>query len=135
MPSHEVPISVQVSLIRELMAMVKFDMYELRLSSNTNKPPVIEMAKPMENTFNCGAARVITPNVKFTTNKAQIAEIAIDSAHWNIVAPKKIMADSCGGVKALGATGKVSKLNNSKRRKTKCPSTAKNTRVVSTVKN
>ena len=46
-----------------------------------------------------------------------------------------MMASSPGGVKAPGAMGIVSKLNSKSRIKTKWPSTAKNTKVHSTVKN
>ena len=40
------------------------------LAQTMNSPNTIETGKPSEKTFNCGAARVITPKARFTTSSA-----------------------------------------------------------------
>src|SRR5574344_268426 len=67
----------------------KCSMKPLSDTQITSKPQIMLIAKPMLKTFNCGAARVITPKEKLMSSMATTAAKETDKAIWNMTDPKK----------------------------------------------
>ena len=82
------PIRVQVALNTSLKLFVKLLIKAFNENIRTNIPTTIEIAKPKEKTFSCGAAFVITPSVKLTTSMVHTAVNAMARPAVNIE-PKK----------------------------------------------